>query len=141
MALQPLVPGSPGADVLDVRVIKVFEKADERVLPCFHRRRAEAEREHERATARLKIDLTGDCNVSVLGSEVAAVEPFVGLQLLPAIRDTHESDRTCGPGRRGCECECVMVPFGKQQGCPFVIPDPGRVIACSVCEVRSQENE
>src|SRR5687767_1268343 len=141
MPLEPLVPGSPGANVLDVGFVEVFKKADERVLPRFHCRRTEAEREHERAITRLEIDFTGDCDISVLRAKVCAVESLVGLQLLPAIRDTDESDRTCGPGRRGCECECVMVSFGKQHGRPFVVSDPGRVVACSVCEVRSQENE
>ena len=50
-AFELRVPGLPGSDVLLLCAVEVFEQADERVLPGFHRRRAETKRHHKRAVA------------------------------------------------------------------------------------------
>src|SRR5688572_22652985 len=100
MPFTSFVPRPPRSDVLELSLVEVLKQGGERVLPGFHRRRAEAECQHEWSIARLEIDFTGDRSIAVLCSEVSAVEPFVGVQLLPSIRETHESDRSGKPGCR-----------------------------------------
>src|SRR5437016_1185798 len=125
MSLQPLVPASPRSNVLRVRFIEVFEETDERMLTRFHRGWTEAEREDECSVGRLQINFASDRDIAVLRPGVCAVEPLVGVQLLPSVREAHESDRTREPRRCGSERECVMISFGEQQRRPLVIPDPG----------------
>ena len=75
--------------------VEILEQADERVLAGFHRRRAEAEREHERAVRRAQIDLAGEGDVAVLGALVGPDQPLVGAAV-PAIRPrtpTNPTDR------------------------------------------------
>ena len=119
---------------------KSSSRRDERVLTGLHRGGTEPERHHERSVARHEIDFAGDRDVSVLGARVGAVEPFVGVQLLPSVGDADESDGSGEPRRRGRQRQGVVLALGEQHRRALVVADPRGVAGARVREMRREQH-
>ena len=87
-----------------------------------------------------EIDFAGHRHVAVLGARVGLAQAFVRLQLLPAIREADESDRSGEPRRRRGERERVVLALGEQHRRALVVADPRRVAAAAVGQVRRQQH-
>src|SRR5215204_998246 len=61
------------------------------------------------------------------------------MQLLPSVRDAHESDRSGEPRRGGCQRECKAVTFGEQHGRALVVAHPCGIAVASVGEMGSEQ--
>ena len=93
------MPLRPPADVRVSGSVEVLEQADKGMLPGLHRGGTEPQCHHERTVRRLKVDLAGQGHVAVHCARVVLLQAFVRLQLLPAVREADEADRSREPRR------------------------------------------
>ena len=133
------VPSLPHADVLAGDVLKAGDQAVDRALRRLRGGAPETQRQHERAVAGREIDLAGHRDVAVLGSLVGLDDAAARFELLPAVREPDEANRSGQPRRRTRQRQGVAVALGEQHRRALVVTDPGGVAGPAVAEMRRQQ--
>ena len=142
--LERSQPGLPGAPAGGVVVEDRFERRLKRAQGMVARlglRQAESEGEN-RGSVRTLRQLGRHCDVAVGGGVVLLGQPAIFRQLLPAVRDADEADRTRSERLIGGHRQKSSAAGGEQHAATLVVATPAIVVGAGVDEMgRDQRKE
>ena len=136
---QRALPVFPVEDIMLAKLSVIFEQAGAHLLSCLRRLRAKTQRQHELSLAGGEVNFSGAGQVAIFCALVFPLHLEVSRQVLPSVGGAHESDRHFFPGCGAAEGQSGSVVLREEQGQPFVIADPTRVVVTAVGQVGREQ--